>query len=79
MASRTEIDVKDIARVIFSGTAAYLVVHFIVLPQLVSFGVSFPAYFYIGVGATGFLSVAIGYLLRPREDATEGSAMYPAE
>ena len=62
--------------VIFSGTAAYLAVHYLLLPQLVLWGVSFPAYFYIGVLVTGALSVALSYLLRPREATT---AMYPAE
>lgn len=80
MTNRTEVDVRDLASVVFSGTAAYLAVHFLLLPQLVRMSVSFPAYFYIGVIATGILSVALSYGLRyaarPRKTST---TMFPAE
>ena len=79
MVNRTEIDVRDIARVLFSGTIAYLAVHFVVLPLLITTGVSFPAYFYIGVAATTLLSVGISYLIRPRDAAAGAATMHPAE
>lgn len=76
MTQKTEVDLRDIARVLLSGTASYLIVHFLLLPQLVHFGVSFPMYFYIGVIATGVLSVAISLVMRPRAASAE---MHPAE
>lgn len=87
MSQRSEIDVRDIARVVTSGATSYLLVHFVLLPQLIKMGVSFPAYFYIGVVATAVFSVAISYLVRPRATVQDGardgaqqmSSMYPAE
>lgn len=84
MTRKTEIDLRDIARVVASGTASYLAVHVLLLPQLVRWGVGFPTYFYIGVLATGALSVAVSLLARPRPDAqcTSNAAapqMHPAE
>lgn len=82
MTKRTEIDVREIARVASSGTIAYLGVHFFLLPILVRMGVGFPTYLYIGVLVTGVLSVAISLLLRPRQEADEPEAtpeMFPAE
>lgn len=76
MSGKTEIDLRDIARVLASGTVSYLLVHMFLLPQLVAWGVSFPTYFYIGVLVTGALSVVINLLMRPR--ATR-SQLHPAE
>lgn len=85
MTQKTEIDLRDLTRVVLSGTASYLVVHFLLLPQLVRMGVSFPTYFYIGVIATGVLAVVISLPARPRRQpqpdhrAAVASQMHPAE
>lgn len=83
MDTASKIDILDVARVVSSGVTAYLLVHVILLPYLVKMGISFPAYFYIGVIATAVLSVAISYLIRPRgahrDRASQASAMHPAE
>lgn len=71
MTKRHEIDIREIARVASSGTIAYLGVHFFLLPFLVSLGVGFPSYFYIGVLATGALSVVLSLAMRPRQNADE--------
>lgn len=83
MDTASKIDILDVARVVSSGVTAYLLVHFILLPYLVKMGISFPAYFYIGIIATAVMSVAISYLIRPRaahrDRASQASAMHPAE
>lgn len=85
---KTEIDVREVVRVAFSGLASYVAVHFLLLPRLAAIGLGFPAYFYIGVGTTVVLAVAIGLILRPREEACEDQTgvsddvtaeMFPAE
>lgn len=76
MTNRTEIDVRDLTRVVFAGTSAYLAVHFVLLPQLVRWGVSFPAYFFVGVIATGALAITLSYVMRPRAATAD---MFPAE
>ncbi|QXT39143.1 hypothetical protein [Gymnodinialimonas ceratoperidinii] len=88
MTWKSEVGIDVIARVLFTGTSSYLFVHYLLLPQLVRFGVSFPAYFYIGVIATTMLSVVISILTRPKKDAAAKDAsesqsddpdMHPAE
>lgn len=76
MTPKFDITLRDLARVIFSGTASYLAVHFALLPFLVRMDVGFPAYFYIGAIATAVGSVAISLALQPRE---AGPVMHPAE
>lgn len=80
MSRKTEVDLREIARVVASGTLSYLVVHLFLLPQLVAWGLSFATYFYIGVLTTGVLSTAISLLARPRR-APRGvePRMHPAE
>ncbi|GAB5449069.1 hypothetical protein [Gymnodinialimonas sp.] len=77
MTPKSEIDLRDLARVLLSGTVSYLLVHFLLLPQLINMGVSFPTYLYIGVAATGVLAVVISLLTRPR--AASAPQMHPAE
>lgn len=88
MTKRLEIDVREIARVASSGTIAYLGVHFFLLPFLVRMGVGFPTYLYIGVLATGVVSVVLSLAMRPRQNADETAPtpasttsheMFPAE
>lgn len=76
MTNRPAINLRDVARVASSGTIAYLAVHFFLLPQLIRLGVGFPAYFYIGVLATGALSVVLSYAMRHRAPEPQ---MFPAE
>lgn len=76
MTPKIDINLRDLARVAFSGTASYVIVHFLILPQLVRLGVGFPTYFYIGAIATAVLSIIVSLLTQPREAAP---VMYPAE
>lgn len=71
MTNRAEVDVRDLTRVLVSGTVAYVAVHVMVLPQLMSWGVSLPTYFYTGVFVTGAISVILNHVLR-RRDADTG-------
>ncbi len=80
MTRRTEIDVRDIVRVIFSGMAAYITVDAFVLPWLVASGIAFPSYLYLGLGVTVVLSTGICLLLRPRTAALKTpEKLHPAE
>lgn len=88
MSKHTKPDLMAISRVVFSGIGAYLVVHFLVLPRLISAGVTFPAYFYVGVVVTGILSVGFCMIWRRLAEPGAGgrpdtrlphSAMHPAE
>ncbi|MBY4895248.1 hypothetical protein KUL25_21005 [Rhodobacteraceae bacterium N5(2021)] len=79
MIHKTEIDLRDISRVVMSGTASYLAVHYFLLPQLVHWGVSFPTYFYIGVVVTGGLAVVINLLFQARDKAAPRPDLHPAE
>ena len=80
---KVEIDVREVVRVAFSGLASYVAVHFLLLPRLEAIGLGFPAYFYIGVGTTVVMSVAVGLILRPRPEQSDTAdttpGMFPAE
>jgi len=65
MTKRTEFDIRNITRVICSGATAYLAVHFLLLPQLVHWGIGFPAYFYVGLMVTCLLSIIFCLAMRP--------------
>jgi hypothetical protein len=71
MTRKSEIDIVVIAHVLSSGTSAYIFVHYLLLPNLVRFGVSFAAYFYVGVVITGVLAMMISVLTRPTRTAPD--------
>lgn len=80
MTKQTEIDVREVVRVIFSGVSAYFIVHFFLLPWLMARSVEFPTYLYLGIAVTIVLSTAICSILRPRADASQTTEhLHPAE
>lgn len=80
MAKRTEIDVREIVRVIFSGMAAFVAVDLLLLPQLIERGMGFPTYFYVALVATAVLASGICKILRPRvEPKDKVEVLHPAQ
>lgn len=62
MSDTPKADFRDVIRILAVGTTSYVPVHFILLPILQGWGVSFTVYFYSGVLATGLLAVFLGFL-----------------
>jgi hypothetical protein len=80
MTRRTEVDVREIVRVIFSGMAGFVAVDFFLMPWLMEQGLGFPNYLYLAIAATGGLAGGISLILRPRNEPDKKiEIVHPAE
>lgn len=69
MADKPKFDLRDPIRVGFSGMFAFVFVHFFLLPQLLANGASASLCLFVGMTVTGFLSIAVNVMLKPRDHA----------